>query len=444
MKTASTFFIIIFFISITQSAFSQTTITVRANDNNVPITKVTYTVDDILWTQNASTRGGSFSTHNIVLKSVEVNDNGTARTLEFFNLGASVTNNNFTANTTGVGVYKDGNTTTTADPVQFDAAINDMSSDSSLLHMLVYDATANVPNGSEFDIIWNRGMLADDYIVLGERNGNSTFNVIALDINGNTIAGASDLQFRSPYDWNTGFAPGNQTRQPMHLTAVKVAKFNTSTPIHGFRIDNTGEADIRFFMMGDNTFDDNPTTTSLPIELVNFEVQTTERSNTLQWTTASELNGDFFEVQHSTDGVHFEGLDLVNAVGESSTIQYYDYIHSFVASGTHYYRLRLVDNDGTFEYSATKAVTIGDLSTGTVSIYPNPTTTTQIISIVLEQAADRTVQLINTIGVIVYETTLQDNVLQVNLNELTVGVYSVVITDNDSHISLTRRLIIGQ
>lgn len=414
---------------------------VNRTNNNTPITSVTYEVDGNLLVQNVSSNNGSYQTHDVILKSVEVNDNGTTKTLSFFNLGGTVTNNNFQSNTNGVGVYKDGNITPASNTAAFETAIDDMCSDSSLLHMLVYDRTSNIPNGNDFDINWQRGLTNDDFIVLGERNGNSFFTIIPLDQDGNIIAGADYIQFRSRYDWNTGFAPSNVNDQPMHLSVVKVDQFNTNVPVHGFRIDNNGEADIRFFMMGDNTFDDNPGS-SLPIELVSFEATTTHRQNIyLNWETASEINGDFFEIQHSLDGISFDIIGQENAVGESIEKQFYTYTHANVSSGTHYYRLRMVDKDGTFEFSRTIVITTEGIVKSNINIFPNPTTNNQV-TVAFDFSSDRTVQLVNSIGAIVHQTNMQAASEVINFSNLPAGNYQMLITDQKSNVRTVRTISI--
>lgn len=413
---------------------------VNKNNNNTPITNVTYQVDGSLLVQNTPSNNGSYQTHDIILKSIEVDDNGTTKTLSFFNLGGIVTNNNFQNNTNGVGVYKDGNITPASNTAAFEAAIDDMCSDSSLLHMLVYDGTSNIPNGNDFDINWQQGLTNDDFIVLGERNGNSFFTIIPLDQDGNIIAGADHLQFRSRYDWNTGFAPSNVRNQPMYLSVVKVDQFNTNVPVHGFRIDNNGEADIRFFMMSDNTFDDNPSN-SLPIELVSFEATTDQQNTFLHWETASEINGDFFEIQHSLDGIHFDVIGQQNAVGESIEKQHYNYTHNGINGGTHYYRLRMVDNDGTFEFSHTIVITTQGIVKNNVAIFPNPITNGQV-TLAFDFESDRVIQLVNNTGTVVYHTETQMANSLISFPKLTAGIYQLLITDQKSNIRTVRTISI--
>jgi hypothetical protein len=72
----------------------------------------------------------------------------------------------------------------------------------------------------------------------------------------------------------------------------------------------------------------------------------------LWWGTANETNTKHFVVEHSTDGSSFEALGTVVAAGNSNSSKQYQYVHTQPAAGLHYYRIKQVDKDGAFTYSA--------------------------------------------------------------------------------------------
>ncbi|NOS55365.1 MAG: hypothetical protein HOP37_03805 [Cyclobacteriaceae bacterium] len=61
------------------------------------------------------------------------------------------------------------------------------------------------------------------------------------------------------------------------------------------------------------------------------------------WTTASELNADFFEVQRSKEGVEYESIGKVKAFGTTTLTQRYSFADTNPFDGVSYYRLRQVD-----------------------------------------------------------------------------------------------------
>ncbi|RZJ93104.1 MAG: hypothetical protein EOO60_05910 [Hymenobacter sp.] len=115
----------------------------------------------------------------------------------------------------------------------------------------------------------------------------------------------------------------------------------------------------------------------LPVTLVSFDATAApNRSVQLAWTTASEQNNDYFEVQHSLDGRMFAAIGKV--VGHQTTAQASTYFFTAPNPGVeavHYYRLRQVDLDGTSTFSPVRAVSLAaGSSLVQLTVAPNPTT----------------------------------------------------------------------
>ena len=66
---------------------------------------------------------------------------------------------------------------------------------------------------------------------------------------------------------------------------------------------------------------------TVPVELLDFSGEIQAGGNLLQWTTATEINNDFFSLYHSTDGVHFEAIAEIDGRGTSSQTQHYQFLH---------------------------------------------------------------------------------------------------------------------
>ena len=99
----------------------------------------------------------------------------------------------------------------------------------------------------------------------------------------------------------------------------------------------------------------------LPVILTSFTAYQEESTVHLTWSTASEINSDYFQIQRSTDGSDFQSLSRQAAAGDSQQELTYRYADEGVAnrfSGTLYYRLKTVDFDGSFEYSDITAVAL--------------------------------------------------------------------------------------
>ena len=111
----------------------------------------------------------------------------------------------------------------------------------------------------------------------------------------------------------------------------------------------------------------------LPVELVDFKARKADLGIQLDWVTASEENNEGFEIQRSADGINWNELDFVRGMGSSFTSNNYSYIDENPLSGVNYYRLKQVDYDGGFSYSAVNSVQW--ITKGKYELYPNPADT---------------------------------------------------------------------
>lgn len=118
----------------------------------------------------------------------------------------------------------------------------------------------------------------------------------------------------------------------------------------------------------------------LPIQLTKFNVNPTKTGKQVKmyWETASEANNDFFTIECSIDGVHWQNIGTVEAQGNSSSPTTYQYLDNNPFSGTSYYRLKQTDIGGELWYSSIQPVQIN--KTNDFRVYPNPAVNSITIS----------------------------------------------------------------
>ena len=90
--------------------------------------------------------------------------------------------------------------------------------------------------------------------------------------------------------------------------------------------------------------------TMLPVSLLTFQGQLDNQSALLKWATTAEMNSRNFEVEKSTDGLHYFTIGSLDAAGHSNTRRDYQFRDQQLAT-TNYYRLRMNDVDGHGTYS---------------------------------------------------------------------------------------------
>lgn len=97
----------------------------------------------------------------------------------------------------------------------------------------------------------------------------------------------------------------------------------------------------------------------LPVELTQFDATQLQERVYLDWTTASEENNAFFDIQRSTDGVNFEVIGRVDGNGTTNLEQRYQFTDTNPKNGFSYYRLHQVDFSGESAYSDIRIVEFG-------------------------------------------------------------------------------------
>jgi len=84
----------------------------------------------------------------------------------------------------------------------------------------------------------------------------------------------------------------------------------------------------------------------LPVTLTNFSAQMKNSETILSWTTASEINNNYFTVERSIDGEHFNPLKQIKGSGTSESKNYYTTYDEIPLPGVSYYRLSQTDFNG--------------------------------------------------------------------------------------------------
>lgn len=171
-------------------------------------------------------------------------------------------------------------------------------------------------------------------------------------------------------------------------------------------------------------------TAVLPVKLSGFSVKlTTKTTATLNWNTNFESNASHFTIQRSIDGSNWKNTGTVKAFGNSTSVQQYQFNENITTNGVVYYRLKMVDQDGSFGYSDVKA--ISSTIASEVKIFPNPSS--DYVHVTLAGSGSKTtVVLMNQTGQIVAQqaTSNTATLASFNVQNLKPGNYLVrVITE---------------
>ncbi len=179
--------------------------------------------------------------------------------------------------------------------------------------------------------------------------------------------------------------------------------------------------------------------TVFPVELMSFKGEESSNKVLLTWATASEINNDYFAIERSVDNVNFAAIGTVKGAGNSTRLNTYNFIDAEAAAlvqPTLYYRLKQVDMDGTFTYSATVVVNMSKGNHTVETIAPNPFDNTLKITFKSNKTVTHVqVKITDINGRIVSERTISSPTgMQFinldNLANLATGMYNVLIVTN--------------
>ncbi|MBK7267540.1 MAG: hypothetical protein IPI12_14655 [Ignavibacteriales bacterium] len=186
-----------------------------------------------------------------------------------------------------------------------------------------------------------------------------------------------------------------------------------------------------------NTFGEDP----LPVELNYFQLREEGGDVKLLWSTATEVNSYIFLVERRKPGREWTQIGSVEAAGMSNSVKYYSYIDAKPQPSRYEYRLKMVDNDGTFEYSGILRVDILIPDGFTVhQNYPNPFYggatsggANTVIEVVVPVECDLAVDLFAPTGEFIdtiYSGINEKGVKKINFssNALNSGVYFYRVT----------------
>ncbi len=171
----------------------------------------------------------------------------------------------------------------------------------------------------------------------------------------------------------------------------------------------------------------------LPIELISFTANCNMNHHELRWSTATEKSNNYFDIERSVNGVDFKSIGTVKGSGNSYKTLNYNFIDKNLSNETTYYRLKQTDFDGRFNYSA---IVVSDICKNKTEfefdIFPNPATSILSIKSDNSDEMNKEITITDAIGKVVLKTQINDlNASQININELSEGVYFISVISGD-------------
>lgn len=175
-----------------------------------------------------------------------------------------------------------------------------------------------------------------------------------------------------------------------------------------------------------------PSSSSLPIELLSFTGYCDKQNIILQWSTATEINNNYFTIERSTNGITWQTAGTVAGAGNSSSQLNYALTDMTPNEGTSYYRLKQTDFNGIYEYSAIIYINKCEDNSGDhFTIYPNPFTNQINVKLNSSEINQYELRLYTVLAEEIMSKNITSNSTTINTSNLSSGIYFYkVIGDN--------------
>ncbi len=166
----------------------------------------------------------------------------------------------------------------------------------------------------------------------------------------------------------------------------------------------------------------------LPVELLNFQAQPQGKTNFLDWQTANEKDNDGFSIERSAEGKVFQTIGFVKGHGTTQEKQSYTFTDDTPLSIS-YYRLKMIDFDGSFEYSKVVSVIAANKHQKlNIKAYPNPARHTIAIE---PFDTFESMNIYNLQGVLL----VRSNQTEINTSIISSGIYILEVKSKEGDMS---------
>jgi len=163
----------------------------------------------------------------------------------------------------------------------------------------------------------------------------------------------------------------------------------------------------------------------VPVNLTTFNATKQQQHAKLTWVTTGEFNLSNYSVERSADGINFTPIGSVTATGSTAQRTYY-FEDNQPLKGKNFYRLKMINTDGTFKYSMIRTLNFDRNNIFVMSPNPAKSTVTLQFDEVMNNA---TIRISNQQGQVVKQLLLNgSDKTDVNVSDLAAGVYLVNVT----------------
>ena len=240
---------------------------------------------------------------------------------------------------------------------------------------------------------------------------------------GSGVTTISNLQILKNNDACSGVLSSNTTQFPVANTSADLVQGSS-----GYVLQTAVPSFSTFYFAAANIV--------LPVDLISFNgILQSDMSALLRWKTANEINTTGFNLERSIDGNNFKQIAFVKATGSNNLFDY-DFTDKDAISQQStilYYRLKIIDKDGSFKYSNNVTVTL-PVTKATITVTPNPVRNNLTANIVSPITANVLIKVLDNTGRVILQKTFfvkkGFNNFQQDISNLSSGLYYFDMSTN--------------
>ncbi|MBK5284307.1 MAG: T9SS type A sorting domain-containing protein, partial [Bacteroidia bacterium] len=186
----------------------------------------------------------------------------------------------------------------------------------------------------------------------------------------------------------------------------------------------------------------------LPVSLLDFTATPSGKDVILKWTTAIEVNNDFYTLEKSQDGTTFSSLAKVKGNGNSNSILNYRHADTNPKEGITFYRLKQTDFDGTTVNLKTVSINLGNIysshNLSIESVFPNPFSSSFTLLFNSSTKQNTEVKVTDMNGKMIHAESLmceegRNSFKYSNFEEIPKGIYFINLTAGGK--ALTQKIV---
>jgi hypothetical protein len=261
-------------------------------------------------------------------------------------------------------------------------------------------------------------------------------HVVANEV---TVFNSASPHFVTQYSGSAWSVSVEESGLPATLTTGSSPELGSSVQdLSGLSIPSSSSASTAYFTKA--------TIRSLPVTLVSFIAKREGKTAQFTWNTASESDADRFEIERSIDALAWQTISSKLAIGNSKTPQTYGATDSQPQKGINYYRLKMIDQDGSFTYSRIQSLDFNN-AVLKLNFYPNPVADYLFVKdsdgnpLVPESLKELTMTYTN--GMVVYKSNDPGALATqgIDVRQFTPGIYLVKMLGSDGSITVQKIII---